>query len=146
MTTPANRRVCASCGANNFDTQAQCWQCGASLSGNIPAPPASRQPAHSDPTVSTIAAGALAFLAPAIAVVVGLVFLMTGDAFRIKVGTRTLAFAAGGILLHLIATPLLVRTMLAPMLSQAMSLVPKPSGLSPGAEVDSLRRTLSAEP
>ena len=28
------RLVCPKCGANNFNTQAACWQCGAGLRGN----------------------------------------------------------------------------------------------------------------
>ena len=40
------RVVCLQCGANNFDTQAACWKCGASLASVSagPPPPASVRP------------------------------------------------------------------------------------------------------
>lgn len=48
------RRVCARCGANNFDTQAACWQCGAPLNSAsaAPAAPSPQQPSPPAPVAS----------------------------------------------------------------------------------------------
>lgn len=127
----AGRIVCAKCGANNFDTQAACWRCGAALSGAgrspASAPPrpagsgaapvtspsafdAPYRPARdADPAIAAWAAGALAFLFPFVAVPVGLVFLMLDDRRKIEVGKITLIAGTLFSLVHLLATWVLLQ-------------------------------------
>jgi len=149
VSTSANRRVCPTCGANNFDTQARCWQCGGALNpaGSSAGPlPAGTTSTPFDNNTATIAAAALAFLTPAVALVVGLVFLMLGDPDRIRTGKRTLGFAVAGLVVHLIATPIVAKILLTPLLGGLTSLVPKIPQPSPDSEADLLRRGLSGQP
>ena len=115
-TAVPGRVVCARCGANNFDTQAACWKCGAPLTagsgftgGQVPpssgarlAPPVSPTavPASApapemgyrpvaatmDPSVATWSAIALALFFPFVAVPVGVVFLMLDDRRKAEIG------------------------------------------------------------
>lgn len=115
------RIVCSRCGANNFQTQAACWKCGASLvaaspppplpgsaAGGAPLPPL--QPVSSvDPNVAAFAAWTLAFLFPFVAVPVGLVFLMLDDRRKVQIGKTTLIAGTLFSLLHLWATWAAVR-------------------------------------
>lgn len=149
MSTPANRRVCPACGANNFDTQARCWQCGGALHGAGPSTspsPTWASTATLDSNASTIAAAALAFLTPAVALVVGLVFIMLGGPERVRTGKRTLGFTVAGLAIHLIATPIAAKFLLTPLLGGLTSLVPKIPQPSPDSEADMLRRGLSGQP
>ncbi len=96
----AGRIVCPQCGANNFQTQAACWKCGASLFGG-PAPAARPGNASSDMAprspalplsppvdgmVATASAIVLAALFPYVALPVGIVFLMLDDRRKMEVG------------------------------------------------------------
>lgn len=120
--TSAGRVVCPRCGANNFDTQAACWSCGAALRAGAPVapnpspaaasparenrdtlPPATPYPvapaATLDPAVAIWAAVALAILFPYVAVPVGIVFLMLDDRRKAEIGRVALI---AGILLSLL--------------------------------------------
>ncbi|MES2465317.1 MAG: hypothetical protein V4671_32525 [Armatimonadota bacterium] len=101
------RIICSQCGANNFQTQAACWKCGASLSGapspapvtsaapNAPGRPQVAVPVASpsypvDPMVAAASAIVLAALFPYIALPVGIVFLMLDDRRKLEVGRITI--------------------------------------------------------
>ena len=109
----AGRIVCPRCGANNFNTQAACWKCGAPLtaganpgyaspipqspsnsplaSGDAPSPlrPSNYAPVM-DQNVAVWAGIALAVLFPYFAVPVGIVFLMLDDRRRADIGRITI--------------------------------------------------------
>ena len=131
----AGRVVCSQCGANNFDTQAACWKCGASLSavaapaasapprphsaggyppsplsGAAPAAPAYR-PASGvvDPSVAFWSAVALGVLFPFFAVPVGIVFLMLDDRRKGEVGRITLLWGIIGTIFHTLITAWMIR-------------------------------------
>ena len=133
MTPPTpGRLVCPRCGANNFDTQAACWKCGASLApgaantsptpgvaGNgipsgvppSPAAPASVRPYSPpvDPGVAIWSAVALALLFPVVAVPVGIVFLMLDDRRRAEVGRVAILWGVVGTVFHTLVTGILVK-------------------------------------
>lgn len=44
MAQRAERRTCPRCGANNFDTVAACWKCGAPLDGGLAGTPVAAYP------------------------------------------------------------------------------------------------------
>jgi hypothetical protein len=146
VSTPANRRVCSACGANNFDTQARCWQCGGSLNESSVSTPAGAAPRSVDHNIVSIASAALAFLTPAVALIVGLVFIMLGDPDRVRTGKRTLGFAVAGLIVHLIATPIVAKILLTPLLGGLTSLIPKIPQSTPDSEAELLRRGLSGQP
>lgn len=125
------RVVCSQCGANNFDTQAACWKCGASLSASASnsAPPQSVRPqsvggggmASSpvlgpvfaapayrsgtvDPGVAIWSAIVLGILFPFFAVPAGIVFLMLDDRRKAEVGRVTLVWGIIGTILHSLIT------------------------------------------
>jgi hypothetical protein len=129
MRAVPGRIVCARCGENNFNTQANCWKCGSSLAGTPPvrtpppraaSPPAAYAAASSapapalvsrpvDPAVALWAAIALALFFPGVAVPVGLVFLMLDDRRKVEIGRITLIWGLVFTLLHLLATAWLMR-------------------------------------
>jgi hypothetical protein len=131
MKAVPGRVVCPRCGENNFDTQANCWKCGSSLAGTAPppaapsrraapagtypAPPVSVAPAVAgrsiDPAVAFWSAVALAFFFPAVAVPVGIVFLMLDDRRKAEIGRVTLVWGIIFSLLHLLLTAWLLRGM-----------------------------------
>jgi len=107
-----SRLVCPKCSANNFNTQAACWQCGAGLRGNgvpsamraadgagtpsptpLPLTPARPDSIPSDPAVAVWAAILLALFFPYVAVPVGIVFLMLDDRRKAEIGR--IALVAG---------------------------------------------------
>jgi len=118
--TVAGRIVCPHCGANNFETQAACWKCGASLhAGSAPAAsPALARPSSGssaaadlplrplshvqpppDPAIAIGAAIALAVFFPYVAVPLGIVFLMLDDRRKAEIGRVTLI---AGLLLSIL--------------------------------------------
>jgi hypothetical protein len=129
MRAVPGRIVCARCGENNFDTQANCWKCGSSLAGTPAAPTTSPRPSPPpaayaaapvavasapisrpvDLGVAIWAAVALAFFFPGVAVPVGLVFLMLDDRRKVEIGRITLIWGLVFTLLHLLATAWLMR-------------------------------------
>ena len=144
----AGRVVCGQCGANNFDTQAACWKCGASLSappaaspsasmtparsqnggGYPPSPmtapvaPAAFRPALLDPAVAFWSAVALGVLFPFFAVPVGIVFLMLDDRRKAEVGRITLVWGIIGSVFHTLVTAWMIRG----AVNQVRSLIPFP--------------------
>src|SRR5690349_15149163 len=97
------RIICSQCGANNFQTQAACWKCGAALfsapptsvgagaATQAPARPTAAAPVSPpsppvDPMVAAAAAIVLAALFPYVALPVGIVFLMLDDRRKLEVG------------------------------------------------------------
>lgn len=127
--TETGRRVCPRCGANNFDTQAACWKCGAGLVGSAPpvAPPVApvaspplrpsasdvpgarpvtpARPATTpvDPAIANWTAIISSLLMPYIMLPVGVVFLMLDDKRKLEVGRITLIASVVGTILHTIA-------------------------------------------
>ena len=107
------RLVCPKCGANNFNTQAACWQCGTGLRGSgapgpvmraadapgvpsptpLPLPQVRPDSVPSDPAVAVWAAILLALFFPYVAVPVGIVFLMLDDRRKAEIGR--IALVAG---------------------------------------------------
>jgi hypothetical protein len=127
----SERVVCASCSANNFATQAACWKCGKALLATASAPPsgpstantaslfASPSPALATPGVSyerpiaaeyvspstaTAAAVVLGLLFPALAIPVGIIFLMLDNKRKAAIGWQNIIWGVVGSVLHLIVT------------------------------------------
>jgi hypothetical protein len=118
----SERVVCASCNANNFATQAACWKCGKSLSATATvAPPIANHspspatispvsyecPAASEyvsPSTATAAAVVLGLLFPAVAIPVGIVFLMLDNKRKTAIGWQNIIWGTVGSVLHLIVT------------------------------------------
>jgi hypothetical protein len=130
----SERVVCASCSANNFATQAACWKCGKSLSAtataappianNSPSPafasstPAFASPAtvsavsyerpvaseYVSPSTATAAAVVLGLLFPALAIPVGIIFLMLDNKRKTAIGWQNIIWGVVGSVLHLIVT------------------------------------------
>ena len=133
MTPPTpGRIVCPRCGANNFDTQAACWKCGASLAPGAanaaptpgaasggsgpgvsatPVAPVSARPYAPpvDPGIAIWSAVALALLFPVFAVPVGIVFLMLDDRRRAEVGRVAILWGVVGTVFHTVVTGILVK-------------------------------------
>lgn len=102
MSAVPGRVICSRCGANNFETQAACWKCSASLVGG-PIPVLSSQASDSgapvvayrpqsnvDPSVAFWSAIALAVFFGPLAIPVGLVFMMLDDRRKVDLGKLTL--------------------------------------------------------
>lgn len=136
------RIVCSQCGANNFQTQAACWKCGASLFAASPTPAAGSasaapgRPSASvphlpssppvDPTVASISAIVLAALFPYIALPVGIVFLMLDDRRKIEVGR--VAIVAG--LIFTIAHTLFFAWLTKAAVDQVKGFLPNAGGIA----------------
>lgn len=138
MAAPAGRVICVRCGANNFDTQAACWKCGAALAaGAAPSMPpqqrhpgataagggapqqapvnpafaAPQRPAYTtvDPAIAVWSSVGLAFFFPFVAVPVGIVFLMLDDRRKAEIGRITLIWGLVFSLFQTIGSFLLIR-------------------------------------
>ena len=136
------RIICSQCGANNFQTQAACWKCGASLFAASPTPAAAAgsasvapgRPAAApltssppvDPMVAAISAIVLAALFPYVALPVGIVFLMLDDRRRIEVGR--VAIVAG--LIFTIAHTLFFAWLTKAAFDQARGFLPNTGGVA----------------
>lgn len=127
MAATAGRVNCGRCGANNFNTQAACWKCGAPLSTSSPPPvgaplPRSVQPVSApqgtpysavavnqpDPAVAIWAAIALAILFPYIAVPVGIIFFMLDDRRKAEIGRVTLIWGIVSSIVQILFTMWLI--------------------------------------
>lgn len=131
-TAVPGRVVCARCSANNFDTQAACWKCGAPLvagggaAGPAPvlrptSPPPPGAVPHAavspaavpyvpgmgtalDPSVAIWAGAALAIFFPYCATIAGIIFLMLDDRRKAEIGRITLILGIIFSILHSIVT------------------------------------------
>lgn len=138
------RTICSQCGANNFQTQAACWKCGAALfSGSVPpagggaASGPSARPASAaapvlpasppvDPVVASASAIALAALFPYVALPVGIVFLMLDDRRKLEIGR--VAIVAG--LIFTIAHSLFFAWLTKAAWDQARGFLPGAGGMA----------------
>lgn len=124
MSATPGRVICARCGANNFETQAACWKCAASLApgavpvlspaANIPgaAPAAAYRPAASvDSSIAIWCGIILAVLFPYVAVPAGLVFMMLDDRRKLEVGRVTLIAGIVASIFHFMITAALIQNM-----------------------------------
>jgi hypothetical protein len=153
-TGTGGRVLCSKCGANNFDTQAACWKCSTPLTGagyagggtvSRPVPPPSVAPtlspnlpnapiapayapaayqARVDPSVGFWASIALAVFFPAIAVPVGIVFLMLDDRRKGELGKLTLIAGIISSIVHSIVTAWLVQALFMTMFARLPQLIP----------------------
>lgn len=152
MSTAAGRVICPRCGENNFSTQANCWKCQSPLGAGIPATtpyavmPRIPQPASGnvvavpspvgtaqrfvDPAVAFWSAIALAFLFPAVAVPVGIIFLMLDDRRKIEIGKITLIW---GLVFSLLQTIFFV-WVYSEAVHQLKALIPMAGQLSNGGQ------------
>lgn len=134
------RIVCPKCGANNFDTQAACWKCSSPLTGagagytagavspppSVPpsgaslnaappvspyAAPAPRLSTGVDPSVAIWSAIALAVFFGAIAIPVGLVFMMLDDRRKVEIGKVTLISGIVSTIVHAVLTAWLIQAL-----------------------------------
>jgi predicted cobalt transporter CbtA len=122
----SERVICASCGANNFATQAACWKCGKGLNTISSAPPpssASSSPLNAglpapnsvyverasandyiSPSNATAAAVVLGLLFPTFAIPVGIVFLMLDNKRKTAIGWQNIIWGTVGFTIHFIVT------------------------------------------
>ncbi len=130
------RVACPKCGSNNFATQARCWSCGTALASGASAPAsvAASSPVHASvasadfarPVVtnySGLAAGATAamgLLFPAIAIPVGIVFLMLDDKRKAQIGWLNILWGSVGSVIHIVATMALYGAMYGMILRSAV--------------------------
>ncbi|MGC4045303.1 MAG: hypothetical protein QM758_16045 [Armatimonas sp.] len=128
------RVACPKCGSNNFATQARCWSCGTALTAGVASAPApASSVAYNSPAPvgvappriaqhSGLAAGAAAamgLLMPAIAIPVGIVFLMLDDKRKAQIGWLNILWGTVGTVIHIMltmalsamVTPILIRMM-----------------------------------
>lgn len=136
MSAVPGRVICSRCGANNFETQAACWKCAASLvaggpapvlspnaSGN-PAPAAAYRPQASvDPSVAFWSAIALAVFFGPVAIPVGLVFMMLDDRRKVDLGKLTLIAGIISTVVQLIFTVMALQTITAQVFRMVPSLM-----------------------
>ena len=128
------RVVCPKCGANNFDTQAACWQCSASLAGGVsgggsafaparptPSPgapaamPASALGMHQSPVDPSIAiwwAVIFAVLLPSVAIPVGMIFCMLDDRRKMEIGRVMMITGVVALVIHPIVTAMLMQPLI----------------------------------
>ncbi|GAB4453594.1 MAG: hypothetical protein OHK0029_06760 [Armatimonadaceae bacterium] len=146
MSAIPGRVICPQCGANNFETQAACWKCHASLSASpsSPSATAAKSPAapvaasggtgaalyrpsapvsSMDPSVAVWCGIVLAVLMPAIAVPVGLVFMMLDDRRRFEVGRLTLIAGILSTIVHLVLTMVLFQVTIGKFLPMAFQVI-----------------------
>jgi hypothetical protein len=121
------RLACPQCGSNNFATQARCWSCGTALAPeSTPASPLPRPTAPSAPAQRALtglsfgAAIAFGLLFPALAIPVGIVFLMLDDRQKAQIGWQNILWGTIGTVLHIFAT-MALSAAITPMLLQAMT-------------------------
>ena len=125
------RVVCASCGSNNFATQAACWKCGktlAALPSGLSAPSqagtVAAMPLRTESPMALWSALAMGLLFPAVALPVGLVFLMLDDQRKIQIGWWNILFGLLGTVLN----GILVAITLGPLVAGLSRLVPSLMG------------------
>ena len=116
-TVASGRTTCPRCGANNFETQAACWKCGAALGSNSglggrAAPSHAVQndigsplsPPTVDPAVAHWVGAIGGLLIPIAMLPVGLAFLMWDDRRKVEVGRTATIASLVGTLFHAIFT------------------------------------------
>lgn len=115
-----DRRLCASCGANNFSTQQNCWSCKAPLTGVTGTGVAVEAP--DDPMViPAVSVILLSFLAPFLSVCVGLVFLMlTGKRNTLLGWWNVIAGVIGGVL-HIVVLAFLIPSVTSGVLTKTLT-------------------------
>lgn len=115
MSAVPGRVICSRCGANNFETQAACWKCSASLvaggpapvlspnaTGN-PAPVAAYRPQSAvDPSVAFWSAIALAAFFWYVSIPLGLVFMMLDDRRKLELGRLNLIAGVLSAIVHIV--------------------------------------------
>ncbi len=115
-----DRRLCASCGANNFSTQQNCWSCKAPLTGVTGTGFAVEAP--DDPMViPAVSVILLSFLAPFLSLCVGLVFLMLTGKRNTLLGWWNVIAGVIGSVLHIVVLAFLIPSVTSGVLTKTLT-------------------------
>lgn len=115
-----DRRLCPSCGANNFSTQQSCWSCNAPLIP--PSSPGVRALQQDDAMViPAIAVVALSMLAPFVSLCAGCVFLMLPGRRNATVGWWNVIAGVIGSILHMVALAFIIPSVTTGVLTKTLT-------------------------
>ena len=116
----SERRLCTTCGANNFSTQQNCWSCNAPLTTAKPS--ATSEHAIDDPMVlPAISVVILSILAPFMSLCTGLIFLMLPGRRNAMLGWWNVIAGVIGTILHIVALAFLLPAVTSGVLTKTLS-------------------------